>query len=105
MAVYIIWEFLALGIISVEGEHGIIEGYAKGTNGAHLLTAILGHSFVGMIARLFSFFAIVTPPLVHSAGMDARQVRADGLFGGRLAARLRLYAVHWRRSTSDVYNL
>lgn len=77
LIVYISWEFLALGIIPVHGEHGIIEGYQKGSNGAHLLTAFLGHSAIAMIARFFSFFAIVTSFLGVSLSLS--DFLADGL--------------------------
>jgi tyrosine-specific transport protein len=57
LIVYVIWEFLTLGIIPLSG---LEAGYAEGTNGAHLLTKALGNSAISMVARFFSFFAIVT---------------------------------------------
>lgn len=74
--VYISWEFLALGIIPIEGENGILSGYIKGSNGAHLLTAFLGHSAIAMISRFFSFFAIVTSFLGVSLSLS--DFLADG---------------------------
>ena len=77
LAVYILWEFLALGIIPIEGEHGIRQGYLNGSNGAHLLTAFLKNSFIAMVARFFSFFAIVTSFLGVSLSLS--DFLADGL--------------------------
>ena len=44
LIVYCIWEIMALGIIPLTGEHGIIQGYKQGNKGAYLLTAFLDHS-------------------------------------------------------------
>lgn len=87
LIVYLFWEYLALGIITIEGEHGIIQGYQKGSNGAHLLTAFLGNAAIAMIARFFSFFAIVTSFLGVSLSLS--DFLADGFHikktrGGRI---------------------
>lgn len=58
--VYALWNAIALGIIPLEGKSGLIEGYREGQNGVHLLTGILGTSVISMVARFFSFFAIIT---------------------------------------------
>ncbi|MBN9378428.1 MAG: tyrosine transporter [Chlamydiales bacterium 38-26] len=60
LVVYILWEVLSLGIIPLKGYPSISEGYAQGSNGAHLLSEALSNSHVAFIARIFSFFAIVT---------------------------------------------
>lgn len=77
LLVYISWEFLALGIIPITGENGIQEGYAKGSNGAHLITAFLGHSAIAAIATFFSFFAIITSFL--GVALSLFDFLADGL--------------------------
>lgn len=77
LVVYIIWEFLTLGVIPLEGKDGLIEGYRQGANGAHLLTAFLGRSTIAMVARFFSFFAIVTSFLGVSLSLS--DFLADGL--------------------------
>jgi tyrosine-specific transport protein len=76
LVVYILWEYLTLGIIPIEGEHGIRQGFLLGSNGANLLTAFLGHSAISMIARFFSFFAIVTSFLGVSLSLS--DFLADG---------------------------
>lgn len=73
LVVYIIWEYLTLGIVPLEG---IAKGYKEGTNGAHLMTTILGNSLISTIARIFSFFAIVTSFLGVSLSLS--HFLADG---------------------------
>lgn len=77
LVVYSVWEFLALGIIPLQGENGIAEGYIQGSNGAHLLSAFLGHSALALVARFFSFFAIVTSFL--GVSLSLTDFLADGL--------------------------
>ncbi len=60
LAIYVIWEFLSLGIIPLSGANSISQGYTEGANGAHLLAESLKNSSIALIARFFSFFAIVT---------------------------------------------
>jgi len=91
LVVYISWEFLTLGIIPIQGPNGLWQGYLNGSNGAHLLTAFLGHSAVAMVARFFSFFAIVTSFLGVSLSLS--DFLADGLRikktrGGRIVLYL-----------------
>lgn len=76
LIVYIIWELLTLGILPHEGEHGIIKGYVEGINGAQLLAGVLGHTTIGVVARFFSFFAIVTSFLGVSLSLS--DFLADG---------------------------
>lgn len=60
LVVYIIWELLTLGIIPIHGVNGIAHGYTEGTNGAHLLALALNNPTLALIARIFSFCAIIT---------------------------------------------
>jgi len=73
LLVYIIWELLVLGIIPLPV---LAEGYQTGANGAHLLTLQLGHSTLALIARFFSFFAIVTSFL--GVSLSLADFLADG---------------------------
>lgn len=76
LAVYIIWEFIALGIIPLEGPLGLKEGYAHGSNGATLLADILHNAALATVARCFAFFAIVTSFLGVSISLS--HFLADG---------------------------
>jgi tyrosine-specific transport protein len=60
LGVYILWEGISLGVIPVQGEMGIVEGYKQGASGVKLLSSHLNDSKLSMIAEFFSFFAIVT---------------------------------------------
>lgn len=92
LLVYLSWEFLALGIIPIEGINGIAEGYAHGSNGVLLLTSFLNNPAIAMIARFFSFFAIVTSFL--GVSMSLFDFLADGLaITKNRSGRLLLYAI------------
>lgn len=75
--VYIVWNFLTLGVIPLEGQNGLIEGYQQGSNGAHLLTIALNNPLISLIARSFSFFAIITSFL--GVSLSLMDFLADGL--------------------------
>lgn len=60
LIVYIVWEFLALGILPLKGASGIHQAHIQGTNGAQLLTENIGNGLISTILSGFSFFAIIT---------------------------------------------
>lgn len=74
---YIIWELLTLGIIPLQGQNGLAEGYQKGLDGATLLGMFLKKTELGVLARLFSLFAITTSFL--GVSLSLRDFLADGL--------------------------
>jgi len=76
LLVYLLWEWVALGSIPVEGENGIIAGYHNDLNGAHLLTALIGNTWLSMVLRAFAFFAIMTSFL--GVSLSLRDFLADG---------------------------
>ena len=75
--VYLLWEFLVLGIIPIEGQNGIRQGYLNGNNAAYLLAEVLHHSALSMVAQFFSFFAIITSFL--GVSLSLFDFLADGL--------------------------
>lgn len=77
LLVYVSWVLICLGIIPVEGANGIREGFIEGDNGVRLLTAFIGDPAIAMVARFFSFFAIVTSFLGVSLSLS--DFLADGL--------------------------
>lgn len=86
LAVYIFWEFLALGIIPIEGVHGLASGYLEGRNGANLLASILDNATLSSIAHAFSFFAIVTSFLGVSLSLSdflSDGLKSHSIRGGR----------------------
>lgn len=76
LLVYIVWELLTLGVIPLDGANGLNEGFKEGSNAANLLSAILGNSLISLLARFFSFFAIVTSFLGVSLSLS--HFLADG---------------------------
>lgn len=77
LIVYIVWEYLTLGIIPLEGSFGIIEGYGNGADGATLVGSILNKATIPTLAMFFSFFAIITSFL--GVSMSLSDFLADGL--------------------------
>lgn len=77
LVVYVLWELLTLGIVPAEGKFGLAEGYVKGANGAHLLSELLGATFISKVAKMFAFFAIVTSFL--GVSLSLTDFLADGL--------------------------
>lgn len=73
LCVYLIWEFLALGILDV---NLLAAGYEEGTNGAQLIAAYLNHSHLALAARFLAFFAIVTSFL--GVSLSLADFLADG---------------------------
>lgn len=58
--IYLIWEFLILGIVPKEGPNGLIEALAKGQNAVYPLGRYLKQSTVFKIGEAFAFFAMTT---------------------------------------------
>jgi tyrosine-specific transport protein len=74
LVIYILWNFLALGIIPLDE---LTKGYAEGLDGATLLSQLLGRSDLALVASFFSLFAIVTSFL--GVSLSLRDFLADGL--------------------------
>ncbi len=77
LIVYMSWELITLGIIPLKAPMGLAEGFKQGIDGATLLGAYLGKNELSLLARLFSFFAIVTSFL--GVSLSLRDFLADGL--------------------------
>ena len=74
---YICWEVISLGILPLEGPVSITTGYAKGINGAALISKYLDSKIVFTFATAFSLFAIITSFL--GVSLSLRDFLADGL--------------------------
>jgi tyrosine-specific transport protein len=91
-AVYVLWEFLILGIVPLSGEHGLTSAFLNGQTGAFSLSHVLHNSWITNIASVFSFFAIITSFLGVSLSLS--DFLTDGLhmrrfsFGRELASLL-----------------
>lgn len=60
LLVYLVWEYLILGLIPLEGEGGFRETLDQGNMVTHALKTAIGSSWVLDFAHYFAFFAIVT---------------------------------------------
>lgn len=58
--VYTVWEFLILGVVPLQGKHGLIQAYSEGKTAASSLSYLLHNSWISSVANAFSFFAIIT---------------------------------------------
>lgn len=77
LVVYLVWEFLILGIVPAEGQNGLIEASRQGLNAVMPLKEILGHPIVFSIGKSFAFFTLTTSYIALSlAYLD---FLADGL--------------------------
>lgn len=87
LVVYLTWEYLALGILPIDGAHGIKQGYEEGAHSAYLIGSLVEDTSIATISKVFSFFAIVTSFLGVSLSLS--DFLADGFniekkAGGRL---------------------
>lgn len=60
LVVYLIWEFLILGIIPAEGPNGLKEAAEKGWNAVMPLKELIGSPIVFAIGKSFAFFTMTT---------------------------------------------
>lgn len=60
LVVYLIWEYLILGIIPVEGPGGLIEAAADGHNAVMPLKQFLNNPSLFTIGKAFAFFTMTT---------------------------------------------
>ncbi len=60
LVVYLVWEFLILGIIPAEGPHGLITASQKGWNAVRPLKELVGSPVVFGIGKAFAFFTMTT---------------------------------------------
>lgn len=58
LVVYLVWEFLILGIVPAEGQNGLIEAARKGLNAISPLKEFVGSSLVFNIGKAFAFFTM-----------------------------------------------
>lgn len=60
LVIYLIWEWLILGLVPVEGEGGFRQALGQGDMVTRALRSAVGRSWVVDLAHYFAFFAIVT---------------------------------------------
>lgn len=60
LLVYVLWEFLVLGVVPLNGESGLISAWTKDLPATEPLKKVLGVAWLGAGARFFAFFSIAT---------------------------------------------
>jgi tyrosine-specific transport protein len=60
LIVYLIWEFLILGIIPIEGPNGLLEAQRLGQNAVSPLNQIVGAETLHKVGSAFAFFTLTT---------------------------------------------
>lgn len=75
--IYIIWQYLILGIVPLEGENGLLQAKELGQSAIIPLKYFVKSSLVYTVGQLFSFFALTTSFLGVSLGL--LDFLADGL--------------------------
>jgi len=87
LIIYILWEFLILGLVPIEGAGGFKEALDKGHMATQALRNVVGGSWIVTIAQYFAFFAIVTSFV--GVALSFVDFLSDGLhikktFGGKI---------------------
>lgn len=77
LGVYILWEWLILGLVSLQKKGDIHQVLSEGEMATHFLKEAVGSSWVVNVAQYFAFFAIVTSFLGNS--LSFVDFLADGL--------------------------
>lgn len=60
LIVYLVWEFLILGIVPADGPNGLVEASSKGWNAIMPLKELLGNPIVFGIGKAFAFLTMTT---------------------------------------------
>lgn len=77
LVVYLIWQVLILGIIPIEGPHGLAEAKSRGLNAVSPLKHFVGNPWVVGIGKAFGFFAMTASYIALSLAFV--DFLADGL--------------------------
>ncbi len=75
--VYVLWQFLVMGVVPVYGENSLSEAADQGLQITFFLKTLLGNPWIGAAVRAFAFFAIITSLL--GVSLSLTDFLADGL--------------------------
>lgn len=89
--IYAMWQWIVLGIVPIEGSHGLGEAFVKGITATQSLKYYVMTSWLSVAAEYFAFFALVTSYLGIALGMydfisDSMKIRKKGM--GKLSLGL-----------------
>ncbi len=77
LIIYLIWDFVVLGIVPAQGEYGITESLKLGREASQSIVGLIGASWVSTCAQGLAFFAILTSFLAQALALV--HFWADGL--------------------------
>jgi tyrosine-specific transport protein len=77
LGIYLVWEWLILGLVPIEGEGGFQQVLNEGNMATEALKSVVGSLWVLDVAQYFAFFAILTSFLGNS--LSFVDFLADGL--------------------------
>lgn len=77
LLIYVVWEWLVLGTVPLEGDAGLLVALEHGESASEALKKTLGQSWIGTVGQYFAFFALVTSFLAVS--LSFVDFLADGL--------------------------
>lgn len=77
LIVYVIWLWLILGIVPVEGDNGLLEALRRGEPATQFVSEHVQGPYIALIAEYFAFFAIITS--FFGIGLGLFDFLSDGL--------------------------
>jgi tyrosine-specific transport protein len=77
LIVYLIWQWLILGIVPVEGDNGLAEALRRGEPATQFISEHVNGFHIAVIAEYFAFFAIITS--FFGIGLGLFDFLSDGL--------------------------
>jgi tyrosine-specific transport protein len=69
LIVYILWDLIILGIVPLNGEHGIVYSLNHGRDASAALAGTLGNSWIVNFAQALAFFSLLTSLLLQSLAL------------------------------------
>lgn len=77
LVIYLIWQYLVLGIVPLEGPFGLLQTLKDGEQASQAIAGLLGSSWISYFASILAFFAILTSFLAQTLSLT--HFWADGL--------------------------
>jgi tyrosine-specific transport protein len=77
LVIYLIWEFVAIGILPLQGQDGLIESYKKAADAAQAINSYVHSPTLGTASQALALFAILTSFLAQTLSLV--HFLADGI--------------------------
>lgn len=69
LLIYLVWQWLVLGMVPFEGEKGLLWAYEQGVPATLSMRSVVGNKWVVVVAEYFTFFALATSFLGMALGL------------------------------------